>query len=773
MRSLSRIALLALTLIVAPASQANDPEDLTYVAPEDISHTYMREIFGSVAGYAVGEDGPEEIDSLLGATSEILNIGMMTFVFLIVGWIAVTGLFNTASEGETLGKNYSTVWTPVRVIGSLALVFPVAGGYSTMQVIILYFATQGIGIANSTWEAAKEYIEGEQTIYAIETNQYRRTLATQMLLSHACTIGINTASGGRVIEEKPLSPTPVMRAAFSWIPGVDDGQPSDDIEYHVIGKDPAGNDMYSTVGMSYDGVDDDVYPRRACGSWYVPFPPQPEPGKGDNAEAALARAANAYYRNITVALQGLNDAMRALASQAIDVTTGNRPNDAGMPQRFNEAVAAYHAGVEGAEEELRSDLRAIDKDEAVREKTGAAMKGWIGAGMYYTNFQAMTTRYLSITEFEPAYAPVREEATQHPDFETVYRAGLELVAKANNTAGQANTGAAGSPGASVPAEDGGVDVVRRGLSFIVTSLQTTTTAPDPIGALSAWSRATIDVGFWVYLGLKAVIGDSGQSGGGGSGALTALATGGPVAAFLAAAGSAAWAAIKALLGYVMLLGLFLLPFLVILAYYIPFLPFILWSIGVAGWFIMLIESIIAGPIWAVTHALPEGVGPVAERAKAGYLILLSVFLRPTLMIMGLLASIFVMQLTAKFVLLAFVPVATTSVGLDGGGLVRLVALIAIMVLLLLQLANRVYSLIHEIPDKVLRYIGSAHEVLGEAETERGMRGIFIAGAQHSGRDAITGGGARPPAPPSGARPPATPPATRPRGGNTDQQLSET
>ena len=131
-------------------------------------------------------------------------------------------------------------------------------------------------------------------------------------------------------------------------------------------------------------------------------------------------------------------------------------------------------------------------------------------------------------------------------------------------------------------------------------------------------------------------------------------------------GSAAWAAIKALLGYVMLLGLFLLPFLVILAYYIPFLPFILWSIGVAGWFIMLIESIIAGPIWAVTHALPEGVGPVAERAKAGYLILLSVFLRPTLMIMGLLASIFVMQLTAKFVLLASYPLQPPQSGLTAG-----------------------------------------------------------------------------------------------------------
>jgi hypothetical protein len=50
----------------------------------------------------------------------------------------------------------------------------------------------------------------------------------------------------------------------------------------------------------------------------------------------------------------------------------------------------------------------------------------------------------------------------------------------------------------------------------------------------------------------------------------------------------------------------------------------------------------------------------------------------------------------------------------------------IFAMLLIQVTQRCFSLIHEIPDKVLRYIGGGAENLGEAQGEGGSRMMFAA-----------------------------------------------
>jgi hypothetical protein len=164
-----------------------------------------------------------------------------------------------------------------------------------------------------------------------------------------------------------------------------------------------------------------------------------------------------------------------------------------------------------------------------------------------------------------------------------------------------------------------------------------------------------------------------------------------------------------------------------LAFYIPSMPMILWIMGVAGWFVLLIEAVIAAPIWAASHIFPEGNGFVGERAKAGYMVALSLFLRPTLAIFGFIAGMLLVIVMAKVLMLIFLPAMSGMLGDSLSGVVTLFAMLAIFTSVLVQIAHRSFGLIHEIPDKVLRYIGGGQENLGEASQEQQGRSVFVGG----------------------------------------------
>ena len=175
-------------------------------------------------------------------------------------------------------------------------------------------------------------------------------------------------------------------------------------------------------------------------------------------------------------------------------------------------------------------------------------------------------------------------------------------------------------------------------------------------------------------------------------------------------------------------GILLLPIAIMLAFYLPATPMILWIMGVAGWFILLIEAVIAAPIWAASHAMPEGNGFVGQRAMAGYMVMLSLFLRPSLMIFGFFSSMVLMIVMGKVVSLLFLPAMSSMNGGHIAGIVTFFAMLAIFTAIIIQIAHREYGLIHEIPDKVLRYLGGGAENLGEASNEQQSRSIFVGGA---------------------------------------------
>ena len=54
------------------------------------------------------------------------------------------GTLNTANDGEVMGRNWSSLWTPVRIVAGGAVLLPTASGFSFIQLVVLMFALWGV-----------------------------------------------------------------------------------------------------------------------------------------------------------------------------------------------------------------------------------------------------------------------------------------------------------------------------------------------------------------------------------------------------------------------------------------------------------------------------------------------------------------------------------------------------------------------------------------------------------------------------------------------------
>ena len=122
----------------------------------DVSVGILQKIFGdAVMQLAVGGD-PSALTpdtSVIATLMIVCNGGIFTVAALIMSYIMVAGIVHTANDGEVLGKNWSSVWTPLRVVSGMGALLPSATGYSYLQMLVLSIALWSIGFANTLFKA--------------------------------------------------------------------------------------------------------------------------------------------------------------------------------------------------------------------------------------------------------------------------------------------------------------------------------------------------------------------------------------------------------------------------------------------------------------------------------------------------------------------------------------------------------------------------------------------------------------------------------------------
>jgi conjugal transfer/type IV secretion protein DotA/TraY len=167
-----------------------------------------------------------------------------------------------------------------------------------------------------------------------------------------------------------------------------------------------------------------------------------------------------------------------------------------------------------------------------------------------------------------------------------------------------------------------------------------------------------------------------------------------------------------------------------LAYIIPMLPFLFWVLAVTGYFLLVVEAVVAASLWAVAHLKMDGEGISGDSARQGYLMILALLMTPVLMVFGYIVGMTIFRVTSGIIDIGFY---YALAGLDGGPLTWLVGTAAVAVLIVISyiiMIERSFSLVSELPSRVLAWIGTRAEVTRGEEAR--MQGAAVAAGAGAG-----------------------------------------
>ncbi len=169
----------------------------------------------------------------------------------------------------------------------------------------------------------------------------------------------------------------------------------------------------------------------------------------------------------------------------------------------------------------------------------------------------------------------------------------------------------------------------------------------------------------------------------------------------------------ALIGIMMTMG-------AVMAYYFPMIPYLVFTFAFIQWLILTIEAMAAAPLLSLGILNPEGGHEVFGQSSAGIAILSSLFLRPSLMIIGYFAAtvmsyVVVLVVNAGFFFAANALLGTMdSKSADTASMFGVLLIWGMYVNTLMVVLNKAFSLIYHIPDHITRWIG-INEERGDVE----------------------------------------------------------
>ena len=758
--------LLTCTLLIPLAGSAsaqsmslgNASSLLAATNANDESRSLLRYIFGSFSDSPFANVGPTPT-SLLGNLFLYLN----GFVFLIASlWTTYTitsGVVSTAHEGEFLGKRFSTVWYPIRLVWGAATLVPIFGGYSLGQAIYMFFTLLSVYFANALAAAA-------------------------LLTTTTFTAMVPAPSG--LPSSTPLQSSIAEQMFYMWLCA------------ETLAAQPL-NQPDSMMQVTALGTANGVAPTSSSGSGPqnvgVQLGTAAHPDECGSAGVSLANSAavvgsnssmfgftvdSVNYSNIVSAIQSnvqqahqsamfaLSSTMQGLATSwyqsyltAKNAGSGNQivpfpyaqiqaaktQYDASVTQTLQQAAAA--SGLSSISDAALLNMQQI---------------GWVGLGTWYQTFAEVNGALADASKINFLFTPPDAHDTA---WEEVY----DEASKAKllvYTAGRAGTG--GENGFSPS----------KAISYMQTLLCDNTTANWSIGQCLLHGMQWLT--FQNTGGSKLVnpviaaknLGDSLMVSGEALWGVSALAASetsdsgfnlfgkaAEVVEDTATGGqTAVWrdlvqAAIRIVItfaGIIFSIGL-------VLSIYVPLIPFITWFSAILTWLAVVVEAIISAPLWSLVHGEGEGEG-MGQRTQHGYLFLMNVTFRAPLMVLSFFVASAMTIIGGTLLYQTFGSAFANASGNSIVGLASIVGGLVVLTGLMILVVQTSFNLIHLIPDQVLGWLGGnlgAH--LGR-EMEGRIHGMFLAGGRNL-QGGLTGALQKPQRP-----------SSKPRGGSMGQTTKD-
>jgi conjugal transfer/type IV secretion protein DotA/TraY len=637
-------------------------DNLFDLASDDKSLMVLRAMFGGLGPFGAGADP-------FGEGIKVFNGCVLIIGGLLVAYTIIIGTVGTAHDGEMLGKKFSSVWIPIRTALGTALVLPIINGtYCTMQFIVGWLIVQGVGLADVVWD---KYTAGTNMSFLTSSgtssassfaNGSARTLGYNLFQSLVCMEAITkvnediiAAGAKEVVSENQVGKQTVSQY---------------DPNTYNFGAFPEAN------GLLKD----------SCGTLTMPQNVvNPSTGIGSSIEQAelypIAQKITLANQTATTKLIADLDALAKTSVTDKKVITG---------AQIDAAIATYQNTVnQAAATEISNlpDFKTLAKN--------ASKDGWYMAGAFYTKMTWFADTVHRATANVGSTTPPNPQAFSTASMSEHFQKYGNLLAETSKTSPDAmNIGFGINQESGTQSADGSDKLLAK---------------------IFKWNPITLDKGEHPLMALKRI----------GNWMLSIYV--GVIAAAVALSGASAGWGTK-LIGQALTLGAFdpekalttavsfiqplvtpLLAVGMVLSYVLPMMPFFLWFGATLGWLVMCIEAILAAPMWAVMHLTANGDDMVGSGSQ-GYRLVLSLVLRPVLMIFGLIASFVIIQVMGEILTEIFFG-AFVGGQSDSNLLIKFIGYVLIAPLLygwtMFVLIKKAFSMIHVIPEELLKWFGGA------------------------------------------------------------------
>jgi defect-in-organelle-trafficking protein DotA len=687
--------------------------------PTDLSVNYLGQVFGTVGTVLHGTSG-----QMLGQLFKVFNIGILVVAGVFLIYTIIMTILSTAHEGEFMGRKWNSAWIAIRTVLGLGLLVPSATtGYSTVQVVVMWVVLQGVGFANMAWYSALNYLKQGGTVYTPPStdvssmvNLAGTVLEMQICMYTAQSVTQNFEKNQQQMQQQQQQQNQATNTAAPTIASqryVQDFRPL----FTKSQPNPANNKTYSILMFPGNPYEADGQQDNACGQ--INF------GSTDDSKADTLKAA----------VQQMVLDTDNYAQQIVQGYTS--PN---FPNQVQAAVVGAAADFLNVTLPIRSATSGLI--DSLMDSFGqkALEQGWIMAGRYYYSLgviQQQISSYTSVNVTIDAFPAGFDNSantgaaisfTNKPKIDPSFTSGGTI-----KSTGQTQPGLTLFTSSD---KNNLVDKESSGATFIVAANKTARAVDQSNNPINLNIGGAGILGFLldpVTSFLYVIVGEFSNAVGdpilvlqgigyGFMGLAATMWLVGTVSIFglgtavssLASVQPVGYGVEDAILAFIPTFTVFILLFYVLgatFAFYIPLVPFIIFVFSAIGWMIAVIEAMVAAPLVALGITHPEG-HELMGKSEQAIMLLLSVFLRPVLMVIGLIAGMILSKVVLRFLNSGFFGIV-----FDVGdfNLFAFAAVLVIYCMLLVTIVNQSFSLIYIIPDRVMRWLGVSEQTTGAQE----------------------------------------------------------
>ncbi|MBM4222916.1 MAG: hypothetical protein FJ161_03865 [Gammaproteobacteria bacterium] len=657
----------AASLLAAPA-WAGYSIDWT-VDPSDQTYQYLTFLFGNVSNDLMCTTS--SCTFLVPQFFAIFNQGLLTIGSIVMTYVLLVSTGSSAHEGEFMGKKGSSLWLPFRIIAGVSFMVPSSTGYSVLQIFIMRVVLMGVALANTLYTQLESYVMNNDRTFAKE---FSMTIGADPLLVNDLTTIASQIFSYELCYASYAAAQPLSQDVVA---GLNSGLVlSDSLTNGPTFLNCPNKFFGCTYTVDRDEVRsgcDFVKPSiDLCGTWKYTY------SKNENRQI------------IQPILETLSLNLRGAAQLLVEDWIANQGN-----LKTAASVKEETAVIQAAILQAVGSLVTGGSISQNQDQTLSSGSDWMNFPMdYYKWIDKGSGSYPEVNTVTTSMGPamgsrIGDGLEDYKNLKTNVLHVYEFFDTEQIQQAAGNGSRSGAFSIDNPGSSGGAAV---GYTFFFIK-KMLSGAEEPLISLAVFGQKLLKIAV--------------------SALMTAVILGG-----LMVVGSAICASVSsgfavglatAIPGFFISLALafgMLIPMGVSLGIYLPMIPGMTYCSGVIVWFLMVIESMVAGPIIALGLTAPgqDALG----KSEPAILMLFNVFLRPSLMVMGMVFGAKMFDLFAIYftnVMLAGFTFIGNKAGFDAWyGLIFMVFWF-FYAFSIVGIAQRCYSLIYILPDKVITWIG--------------------------------------------------------------------